>query len=73
MNLAKTSSNMQTFTTQQQAEDYFINGLRLVTTAKDFFKDLDRCFRNWSEGKIVYEKDTTQESDMYDYQTIHQS
>ena len=46
---------MKTFNTQQEAENYFANGLRLVTTAKDFFKDLDRAFKNWSEGVIVEE------------------
>lgn len=51
---------MNIFKTQLEAEDYFANGLRLVTTAKDFFKDLDRCFKNWSEGVIVeeWEKDS---------------
>ncbi len=46
---------MQTFKKQQEAEDYFANGLRLVTTAKDFFKDLDRCFKNWSSDICVTE------------------
>ena len=46
---------MQIFKTQREAENYFANGLRLVTTAKDFFKDLDRAFKNWSEGVIVEE------------------
>jgi hypothetical protein len=51
---------MLIFPTQQLAEDYFANGLRLVTTARDFFKDLDRAFKNWSEGLIVeaWEKDS---------------
>jgi hypothetical protein len=51
---------MQIFKTTEEAEDYFANGLRLVTTAKDFFKDLDRAFKNWSEGVIVedWEKDS---------------
>ena len=50
---------MLIFKTTLEAEDYFANGLRLVTTAKDFFKDLDRCFKNWSEGVVVeeWEKD----------------
>jgi len=46
---------MKIFKTMEEAEDYFANGLRLVTTAKDFFKDLDRAFKNWSEGVIVEE------------------
>jgi len=46
---------MQIFKTTEEAEDYFANGLRLVTTAKDFFKDLDRAFKNWSESVIVEE------------------
>jgi len=48
------------FKTTEEAEDYFANGLRLVTTAKDFFKDLDRAFKNWSESVIVeaWEKDS---------------
>ena len=46
---------MQIFKTQLEAENYFANGLRLVTTGKDFFKDLDRAFKNWSEGVIVEE------------------
>ena len=53
---------MQIFKTQQSAEDTFINGLRLVTTGKDFFKDLDRAFKNWSEGVIV----ESWEQDSYD-------
>jgi len=53
---------MKTFNTQQEAENYFANGLRLVTTAKDFFKDLDRAFKNWSEGVIV----EAWEQDSYD-------
>ena len=53
---------MHTFPTQQDAENEFINGLRLVTTAKDFFKDLDRAFKNWSEGVIV----EAWEQDSYD-------
>jgi hypothetical protein len=43
---------MLIFPTQQLAENYFANGLRLVTTAKDFFKDLDKAFYNWSEGNV---------------------
>ena len=39
---------MQIFKTQQSAEDTFINGLRLVTTGKDFFKDLNKAFYNWA-------------------------
>jgi hypothetical protein len=46
---------MQIFKTTEEAEDYFANGLRLVTTAKDFFKDLDRAFKNWSEGVCIEE------------------
>jgi hypothetical protein len=51
---------MLIFPTQQLAENHFANGLPLVTTAKDFFKDLDRAFKNWSEGLIVeaWEKDS---------------
>jgi len=48
---------MQIFKTQLEAEDYFANGLRLVTTAKDFFKDLNRAFKNWSEDVSVTEWD----------------
>jgi hypothetical protein len=46
---------MLIFPTQQLAENHFANGLRLVTTAKDFFKDLDRAFKNWSEGVCIEE------------------
>ena len=53
---------MHIFPTQQSAEDCFANGLRLVTTGKDFFKDLDRAFKNWSEGVIV----EAWEQDSYD-------
>ena len=62
---------MNIFKTQLEAENYFANGLRLVTTAKDFFKDLDRAFKNWSEGLIIEERDLTRESDDYDYSTAH--
>ncbi len=48
---------MQIFKTQLEAEDTFINGLRLVTTAKDFFKDLDQAFQNWSCDVSVEEWD----------------
>lgn len=43
---------MQIFKTQLEAEDYFVNGLRLITTAKDFFKDLNKAFYNWAEGNV---------------------
>ena len=56
-------NNMQIFKTQRDAEDTFINGLRLVTTAKDFFKDLDRAFRNWADGSVLVEE---WEQDSYD-------
>jgi len=58
---------MHIFPTQQDAENEFINGLRLVTTAKDFFKDLDRAFKNWSEGVIVeeWEQDRAEISNSY--------
>ena len=46
---------MQIFKTQREAENYFANGLRLVTTGKDFFKDLDRAFKNWSENVCIEE------------------
>ena len=59
---------MNIFKTQLEAEDYFANGLRLVTTAKDFFKDLDRAFRNWAEGSVLVEeveKDRAEISNLY--------
>ena len=59
---------MQIFKTQRDAEDTFINGLRLVTTGKDFFKDLDRAFRNWAEGDVLVEeveKDRAEISNLY--------
>jgi len=43
---------MNIFKTTVEAENYFANGLRLVTTGKDFFKDLNKAFYNWSEGSI---------------------
>jgi hypothetical protein len=47
---------MLTFPTQRSAENHFANGLRLVTTAKDFFKDLNKAFYNWTEGSVQVEE-----------------
>lgn len=44
---------MNYFKTQTEAENAFIQDIRLVTTGKDFFKDLDIAFKNWAEGNIV--------------------
>jgi len=54
---------MLIFKTQTEAENYFVNNLRMVTTGSDFFKDLATEFRNWAEGKVIVEE---WEKDSYD-------